>query len=33
MQSILITTLMITIIGLVVGAGLVFTAKKFYVER
>ena len=32
MQSILITTLMITIIGLVVGAGLVFTAKKFYVE-
>ena len=32
MQGILITTLMITIIGLVVGAGLVFTAKKFYVE-
>ena len=32
MQGILITTLMITVIGIIVGAGLVFTAKKFYVE-
>ena len=32
MNGILITTLVITAIGLVVGAGLVFTSKKFYVE-
>ncbi len=31
MQGILLTTLMITVIGILVGAGLVFTAKKFYV--
>ena len=32
MNTILITTLVITVIGIVVGAGLVFTGKKFYVE-
>ena len=32
MQGILITTLMITIVGIIVGAGLVYTGKKFYVE-
>ena len=32
MELILITTAVITVIGLVVGAGLVFTGKKFYVE-
>ena len=32
MQGILITTLILTLIGLIVGAGLVFTSKKFYVE-
>lgn len=32
MNIILITTLVITAIGIVVGAGLVFTGKKFYVE-
>ena len=32
MDIILITTAVITVIGLVVGAGLVFTGKKFYVE-
>ena len=32
MNIILITTLMITVIGIVVGAGLVFTGKKFHVE-
>ena len=32
MQTILITTLVIAAIGIVVGAGLVYTGKKFYVE-
>lgn len=32
MDTILITTAVITVIGLIVGAGLVFTGKKFYVE-
>ena len=32
MQGILITTLMITIVGIIVGAGLVATAKRFHVE-
>ena len=32
MELILITTAVITVIGLIVGAGLVFTAKKFAVE-
>ncbi len=32
MQTIIITTLVITAIGIVVGAGLVFTGKKFYVK-
>ena len=32
MNTILITTIMITVIGIVVGAGLVFTGKKFHVE-
>ena len=32
MGGIAITSLMITIIGIIVGAGLVFTAKKFHVE-
>ena len=32
MQIILITTVMITVIGAIVGAGLVFTGKKFHVE-
>ena len=32
MEIILITTLVITVIGLVVGAGLVYTGKKFHVE-
>ena len=32
MQIVLITTLVITLVGIVVGAGLVFTGKKFYVE-
>ncbi|MBQ1410131.1 MAG: RnfABCDGE type electron transport complex subunit B [Oscillospiraceae bacterium] len=32
MDLILITTGVITLIGLIVGAGLVFTGKKFYVE-
>ena len=31
MQGIILTTLVITVIGIVVGAGLVFTSKKFYV--
>ena len=29
---ILVTTIVITVIGIIVGAGLVFTSKKFYVE-
>ncbi len=32
MQTILITTLVIAVIGIVVGAGLVYTGKKFYVK-
>lgn len=32
MQIIIITTAVIAVIGLVVGAGLVYTGKKFYVE-
>ena len=32
MNTILITTLVITLIGILVGAGLVYTGKKFYVE-
>ena len=32
MQGILITTVILTVIGIIVGAGLVFTSKKFYVE-
>ena len=32
MQIILITTLVIAIVGIVVGAGLVFTGRKFHVE-
>jgi len=32
MQIIIITTVVITVIGICVGAGLVFTNKKFYVE-
>ena len=32
MQIIIITTIVITVIGVLVGAGLVFTGKKFYVE-
>lgn len=32
MQIIIITTVVIAVIGIVVGAGLVFTGKKFYVE-
>ena len=32
MDIILITTAVITVIGLIVGAGLVFTGKKFAVE-
>ena len=32
MQIIIITTLVIAVIGIVVGAGLVFTGKKFHVE-
>ena len=32
MEGILITTLIITVIGLVVGAGLVFASKKFHVD-
>jgi len=32
MNIIVITTLVITVIGIVVGAGLVFTGKKFHVE-
>ena len=32
MQIIIITTVVIAVIGLVVGAGLVYTGKKFYVE-
>ena len=32
MLGIIIATVMITIIGIVVGTGLVYTAKKFYVE-
>ena len=32
MQIIIITTVVIAIVGLIVGAGLVFTGKKFYVE-
>ena len=31
MQGILVTTLLITVIGIIVGAGLVFASKKFYV--
>ena len=31
MNTILITTIVITVIGIVVGAGLVFTGKKFFV--
>ena len=31
MQTILITTLVITVIGIIVGLGLVFTGKKFFV--
>ncbi|MBO4411295.1 MAG: RnfABCDGE type electron transport complex subunit B [Lachnospiraceae bacterium] len=33
MEIILITTLVITLIGLLVGAGLVFTGKKFHVDK
>ena len=32
MNTVLITTLVITVIGIIVGAGLVFTGNKFYVE-
>ena len=32
MSTIWITTLVITLIGILVGAGLVFTGKKFHVE-
>ena len=32
MLGILITTLMITVIGIIVGGGLVYTSKKFHVE-
>lgn len=32
MQTILITTLVITVVGIIVGGGLVYTSKKFYVE-
>ena len=32
MQIIIITTLVIAVIGIVVGAGLVFTGKKFHVD-
>ena len=32
MSGIAITTIVITVIGILVGAGLVFTSKKFYVE-
>ncbi|MGX8706016.1 MAG: RnfABCDGE type electron transport complex subunit B [bacterium] len=32
MQIIIITTLVIAVVGIIVGAGLVFTGKKFYVE-
>ena len=32
MQGILLTTLVIAVVGIIVGFGLVFTAKKFYVE-
>ena len=32
MQIIIVTTLVITIVGIVVGMGLVYTGKKFYVE-
>ena len=32
MNTILITTLVITVVGIVVGYGLVFTSKKFHVE-
>ena len=32
MQIILISTLVITVIGIIVGAGLVFTGKKFHVD-
>ncbi len=32
MQGIILTTLVITVVGIIVGFGLVFTAKKFYVE-
>ena len=32
MDIILITTAVITVIGIIVGAGLVFTGKKFYVK-
>ena len=32
MTGIIITTAVITVIGIIVGAGLVFTSKKFYVE-
>ena len=32
MTGILITTAILTVIGFIVGAGLVFTSKKFYVE-
>ncbi len=32
MEIILITTVVITVIGIIVGAGLVFTGKKFHVE-
>ena len=32
MNTILITTIMITVIGIIVGAGLVFMGKKFHVD-
>ena len=32
MQGIILTTFVITVVGIIVGFGLVFTAKKFYVE-
>ena len=32
MQIIIVTTLVIAIVGIIVGAGLVYTGKKFYVE-
>lgn len=32
MQIIILTTLVITVIGIIIGAGLVFTSRKFYVE-